>query len=151
MDEFNFKRSHVPAFGSWDCNGELPFTQCFESAREAGLLRCSYTEERDLYVAGDLYENDAFTPAMIVVPRHRGKNSRKKEGKKKNGSVVWDCGFDDLKAPPSPAGAAAPPCRPQPKAVDEDLYKISPDLLRAQSKRKRPWKLFSSCLPSCLY
>lgn len=60
--EFN-KRRHVPAFGSWDCNGDLPFTQCFETAREAG--------ERDLYVAGDLYDSDGFTPAMIVVPRQR--------------------------------------------------------------------------------
>ena len=34
------------------------FTQCFESARQAGLLRYSYSADRDLYVAGDLYEND---------------------------------------------------------------------------------------------
>ena len=64
-----YKRSHVPAFGSWDCNDDLPFTQCFESARQAGLLRYSYSEDRDLYVAGDLYQNDVMTPAMIVVPR----------------------------------------------------------------------------------
>jgi hypothetical protein len=49
----------------------MPFTQCFETARQAGLLRYSYSEERDLYVAGDLYENDVVTPAMIVVPRRR--------------------------------------------------------------------------------
>lgn len=66
-----FKKSHVPAFGSWDCNDDLPFTQCFETARQAGLLRYSYSEDRDLYVAGDLYQNDVVTPAMIVVPRRR--------------------------------------------------------------------------------
>jgi hypothetical protein len=65
------KMSRVPAFGSWDWNDDMPFTQCFESARQAGLLRYSYSEERDLYVAGDLYENDVVTPAMIVVPRRR--------------------------------------------------------------------------------
>lgn len=70
LQEF-YWRSHVPAFGSWDCNDDLPFTQCFESARQAGLLRYSYSEDRDLYVAGDLYENDVVTPAMIVVPRRR--------------------------------------------------------------------------------
>lgn len=66
-------RSQVPAFGSWDWNQDLPFTQCFESATQAGLLRyTSYSDEdRDLYVAGDLYENDVVTPAMIVVPRRR--------------------------------------------------------------------------------
>ncbi|KAG4951912.1 hypothetical protein JHK85_045779 [Glycine max] len=26
-------------------------------------------EDRDLYVTGDLYENDVVTPAMIIVPR----------------------------------------------------------------------------------
>lgn len=72
VKEVNFRRRRVPAFGSWDCDdNNLPFTQCFESARQAGLLRCSYSEDRDLYVAGDLYENDVVTPAMIVVPRHR--------------------------------------------------------------------------------
>ena len=69
------KKSHVPAFGSWDCNDDLPFTQCFESARQAGLLRYSYSEDRDLYVAGDLYQNDIVTPAMIVVPRRRVRQS----------------------------------------------------------------------------
>ncbi|GFP91171.1 hypothetical protein PHJA_001261100 [Phtheirospermum japonicum] len=116
MDEFYFQRSHVPAFGSWDCYDDLPFTQCFESARQAGLLRYTYSEERDLYVAGDLYENDTLTPAMIVVPRSAtGKTGypQEKEGKQE----AW----------------AAP--RPAPKAVDEDLYKISPHLLRQQAKR----------------
>jgi len=63
----------VPAFGSWDWNDNLPFTECFESARQAGFLRysCSESEDRDLYVTGDLYENDVVTPAMIVVPRRR--------------------------------------------------------------------------------
>ncbi|BAT96968.1 hypothetical protein VIGAN_09030100 [Vigna angularis var. angularis] len=75
MEEYYYKRHHVPAFGSWDWNDNLPFTQCFESARQAGLLRYSYSEseDRDLYVTGDLYENDVVTPAMIVVPRRREK------------------------------------------------------------------------------
>lgn len=63
-----FRRSHVPAFGSWDCNDDdTAFTQCFESA---GMLRYSYSEGRDLYVAGDLYDDeydDVVTPAIIVV------------------------------------------------------------------------------------
>ncbi|CAA0808846.1 Unknown protein [Striga hermonthica] len=38
-----------------------------------------------------------------------------------------------------------------PKAVDEDLYKISPHLLHQQPKRKRGWGIFSSCLvPTCV-
>lgn len=72
MQEYNYySRNNIPAFGSWDWKDDLPFTQCFESAREGGLIRYSYSEDRDLYVAGDLYENDVVTPAMIVVPRRR--------------------------------------------------------------------------------
>ncbi|KAG5099744.1 hypothetical protein JHK82_044796 [Glycine max] len=35
------------------------------------LISYSYSEfeDRDLYVTGDLYENDVVTPAMIIVPR----------------------------------------------------------------------------------
>ncbi|RVW88688.1 hypothetical protein CK203_043803 [Vitis vinifera] len=126
MDEY--KRSHVPAFGSWDCNDDLPFTQCFESARQAGLLRYSYSEDRDLYVAGDLYQNDVMTPAMIVVPRRTTRDSYSDEKEEKNQG--WVC---DVKEPPSPIPT---PRRPFPKAVDEDLYKISPSLLRNNKSRR---------------
>ncbi|THG17144.1 hypothetical protein TEA_008627 [Camellia sinensis var. sinensis] len=133
MDDF--RRSHVPAFGSWDCTDDLPFTQCFESARQAGLLRYSYSADRDLYVAGDLYENDVVTPAMIVVPRRRAKARYPiVKGAKKEAWVVCD-----VKEPPSPVSLSPPPPplppRKTPKAVDEDLYKISPELLRAKHRR----------------
>ncbi|XP_051132216.1 uncharacterized protein LOC127252187 [Andrographis paniculata] len=157
MDEFNFRRRRVPAFGSWDCDGNLPFTQCFESAREAGLLRCSYSgEDRDLYVAGDLYENDVVTPAVIVVPRHRAKVGYSKEKQRRKDDddewVMWNCD-GEFKEPPSPVSAsvALPPPPAAAKPVDQDLYTISPDLLRANTKRKRGWGVFSSCLrPVCL-
>ncbi|KAL0419424.1 UNVERIFIED_CONTAM: hypothetical protein Sradi_1355900 [Sesamum radiatum] len=132
-----------PAFGSWDCNDDLPFTQCFESARQAGLLRYNYSQDRDLYVAGDLYENDVVTPAMIVVPRRRGKAAGygygypKEKGGKKDAWVMCDCDCE-LRSPPlSPVAAAPSPTPPPaPKAVDEDLYKISPHLLRQHAKRQ---------------
>lgn len=72
---------HVPAFGSWDYEDEnMGYTQCFEGARQAGFARFAATgypdsaadvEDRDLYVAGDLYQNDVLTPTVIVVPRRR--------------------------------------------------------------------------------
>ncbi|XP_051142160.1 uncharacterized protein LOC127259056 [Andrographis paniculata] len=154
MDEFYFRRSHVPAFGSWDCNYDLPFTQCFESARQAGLLHYSFPEEQDLYVAGDLHENDVVTPAMIVVPRRRGKRGypKGKEGKK-DGWVMCDddCEVKSGGSPVSVSPHAFPSPTAAPKAVDEDLYKISPHLLRQHAKRKRAWGIFSSCLrPTCV-
>ncbi|XP_012466074.1 uncharacterized protein LOC105784697 [Gossypium raimondii] len=140
MDDY-YKRSHVPAFGSWDWNNDLPFTQCFETARPTGMLRYSYSEDRDLYVAGDLYENDVVTPAMIVVPRRRNKvgQTHSKEGKNQRREV------SDGKEAPEPRP------RPRRKPVDEDLYKISPDLLYAKPKKKRGLSFFSSCLlPTCV-
>ncbi|RDX85219.1 hypothetical protein CR513_33622, partial [Mucuna pruriens] len=132
MVEYYYKKSQVPAFGSWDWNDNLPFTQCFESARQAGLLRCSYSEseDRDLYVTGDLYENNVVTPAMIVVPRRRRAkvlDQHEKETKLKN----WISDVDSEPHSPSPRP------RPASKPVDEDLYKISPGLLYAKAKKCR--------------
>ncbi|PON65965.1 pathogenic type III effector avirulence factor Avr AvrRpt-cleavage: cleavage site protein [Trema orientale] len=139
----DYRRTHLPAFGSWDWNDNVPFTQCFESARQAGLLRYSYSEDRDLYVTGDLYENDVVTPAMIVVPRRRTK-VRDPDVKEAKHHQSW---VTDLKEPPSPP----PMPRPTPKPVDEDLYKISPELLFAKHKKKRGLSFFSSCLlPTCI-
>ncbi|CAJ1949690.1 unnamed protein product [Sphenostylis stenocarpa] len=145
MEEYYYKRHHVPAFGSWDWNDNLPFTQCFESARQAGLLRYSYSEseDRDLYVTGDLYENDVVTPAMIVVPRRREKArcQHEKEAKKQS----WVSNVRELPSPTSPIP------RPKPKPVDEDLYKISPELLYAKTRKKRGLCFFPSCLiPTCI-
>ncbi|KAK9226423.1 hypothetical protein WN943_011470 [Citrus x changshan-huyou] len=148
QDYYYYKRSgggtQVPAFGSWDWNSDLPFTQCFESARQAGLLRYSYSEDRDLYVAGDLYENDVVTPAMIVVPRRRTKAREQRQNAKEKQS--WKVN-DEVMEPASPI----PISRPTPKPVDEDLYKISPHLLYTKSKKKGVLGFFSSCLlPTCL-
>ncbi|KAK8717855.1 hypothetical protein V6N13_045108 [Hibiscus sabdariffa] len=128
MDDY-YRRNRVPAFGSWDWNNDLPFTQCFESARQTGLLRYSYSEDRDLYVAGNLYENDVATPAMIVVPRKR----TKVQGKKQR----WEASHVKQAAAAAAAAEASPipMAKPTPKPVDEDLYKISPDLLYARTKK----------------
>ncbi|KAK4369248.1 hypothetical protein RND71_013040 [Anisodus tanguticus] len=142
MDENDYylmNRNHIPAFGCWDCNDDqfpIPFTQCFESVRQDGLL------DRDLYVAGDLYQNDILTPAMILVPRRQRKATTGKEGRKE-GWVVCNCEYDEVKE-------AARPVPAPPKAVDEDLYKISPQLLHSKPKRKGIRGFFSMCLlPTC--
>ncbi|KAE9592144.1 hypothetical protein Lalb_Chr19g0126121 [Lupinus albus] len=68
-DQYYYKRRHnVAAFGNWDWNENLTFTQCFESAKQAELLHYSYSESEDidLYVAGNLYENDVVTMNIYV-------------------------------------------------------------------------------------
>lgn len=111
------------------------------------MLRCSNyseSEERDLYVTGDLYENNVVTPAMIVVPRRRANvvDQHEKETKLKN----WISDDVDSESP-----SPTPLPRPTSKPVDEDLYKISPGLVYAKAKKKRGLCFFSSCLlPTCI-
>ncbi|KAL8258909.1 hypothetical protein R6Q59_026862 [Mikania micrantha] len=152
-----FRGNHIPAFGSWDCNNHLPFTQCFESARQTAFVGYGYgyPQDRDLYVAGDLYENNVVTPAMIVVPRRRRKTPVRL---KKESRVVCNYDYDYFyggKEGPSPSPEKSVKIvdnvtvKVQSKAVDEDLYKISPDLLRPPPRRKQKskrWGLFSMCL-----
>ncbi|KAK4781953.1 hypothetical protein SAY86_016055 [Trapa natans] len=153
MNDYGYyRRCEIPAFGSWDCYDGLPITQCFDTASRqpaaTDLLRYSYSHDRDLYVAGDLYANDVVTPAMIVVPRRRrrkvrvvGEDVDAKGGKGARGQWVGSFGGE----PPSPT----PPfvTRQPPKPVDEDLYKIPPDLLYAKSKKKkRGLKLLRCCM-----
>lgn len=50
----DYKNYHIPAFGSWDVNNDLPITQYFESARQAGLVRYNDCRSGDLYKVHDL-------------------------------------------------------------------------------------------------
>ena len=68
----------MPAFGTWDWNDAVPFTQCFETAtttqqQPTFLQYAPYPQDRDLYLAGgDLYDNHHLVaPAVILVPRRR--------------------------------------------------------------------------------
>ena len=70
------RRGHVPAFGGWDWNDAVPFTQCFETAttQQPSYLHHypPYPQDRDLYLAGDLYDNHHLVaPAVILLPRRR--------------------------------------------------------------------------------
>ncbi|KAL7109925.1 hypothetical protein ACP275_06G205200 [Erythranthe tilingii] len=43
--EYFRKSGQIPAFGDWENANDLPITQYFECARQAGLLRCSCSGE----------------------------------------------------------------------------------------------------------
>lgn len=138
MEDYYYRRNYIPSFGNWEWNDHLPFSHCFESSRIAG-----FPHDTDLYVAGDLYQNDVVTPAMIVVPRPRRKRDRQgKQGRKEN----W---MKETESPPNGIMNHYP--KPMPKPVDEDLYKISPDLLAAKTKKKRGLSYITNCfVPTCL-
>ncbi|KAL9320436.1 hypothetical protein ACSQ67_012275 [Phaseolus vulgaris] len=174
MDEC--KRSgQIPAFGNWDYANELPITQYFETARQAGLVRYSSSSgESDPYVRPhrDLYAVDLKKPLRNMPPstvkkaaaRNKERrcaqvmvmvNDKEKESVKvnmrKQGKV---CDVTEQARKPARkemhlhgAVPLSPPPRAVrlPKPVDEDLYKIPPELLRT-TKRKKMLGFISKCL-----
>lgn len=185
MDESKIRGSQIPAFGNWEYVNDLPITQYFECARQAGLIRYSSSsgecdQHHNLHpttdTSPDLYTVDFIKPRTAPRP-NQGKGREKrtggthvKEGSRKQAGKVFDVTVTELpssqaaaagaKRHPPPAvttvkkkqqqfqydaGSVAQPRR-APKAVDEDLYKIPPELL----KRKRRLGFISRCLvPPC--
>lgn len=163
MDEYCKRSRQIPAFGDWDYANDLPITQYFESARQAGLIRYSSSSgECDQYTCHrNLYAIDGY-PKLPRTTIHQRKKMRKERrcvhGKeqRKQGKVC------DMTEPPRKQAMLQkqtaddvvlvhrhPPVR-VPKPVDEDLYKIPPELLNA-SKRKKKLGFLSRCLvPTCV-
>ncbi|KAG4914068.1 hypothetical protein AAZX31_19G236300 [Glycine max] len=170
------RSGQIPAFGNWDYANELPITQYFESARQAGLVRYSSSSgESDPYVRADrdLYAVDFKKPPIRNMPpstlkkatRNRGRRcvvvkekEKEKESVKMNmrkQGKVCDVTeqarkpvtvskemmrlHDAVPRSPLPRGVRLP------KPVDEDLYKIPPELLRT-TKRKKMLGFISKCL-----
>ncbi|CAH8363050.1 unnamed protein product [Eruca vesicaria subsp. sativa] len=142
-----YRRGHVPAFGSWDWNDAVPFTQCFETAtttttqqhqqqQPSFLHYAPYTQDRDLYLAGDLYDNHHLVaaPAVILVPRRRAKVGQepKKASSKEQHKFKTEARESD-----APISCPTPVVKRRTKPVDEDLYRISPTLLTVKSTKKR--------------
>ncbi|XWS57808.1 hypothetical protein CRYUN_Cryun09bG0205200 [Craigia yunnanensis] len=176
MNDFRKRSGQIPAFGDWDYANELPITQYFECARQAGLIRFSSSSgESNPYVPGDLYTVDLrkhsrnFAPVRKVsrVREKRGGphvKEQKKEGRvcdvtepprkyqhqhphhvpisKNNNNSTSSKQLKDDVVPPKKL-----PVRP-PKPVDEDLYKIPPELLHS-SKRVSIIFVYIICLCSC--
>lgn len=190
MEESYYKKSgQIPAFGNWDYTNDLPITQYFDSARQAGLVRshCSSSSSGECgrpqprASAGLSEERHQHrrrhpTAAPLGVPpgKTRVREKRlahvKEEPKKQSrtcdrdvseppkgqryvsvtcndkNKVVNKLQEDDAGSVPYPPMS---PRRRPPKPVDEDLYKISPDLLRT-TKRKKMLGFISRCLaPAC--
>ncbi|THU58751.1 hypothetical protein C4D60_Mb03t17710 [Musa balbisiana] len=130
-------RRQIPAFGSWNYYDDLPITQYFESAMQAGLVRGqSFVEDADLYQVPS-------SPAKLSYhQRHqrkekRGGDKQHQTGQQRKQGKVCDV---TVTAPATPRRIRAP------KAVDEDLYKIPPELLYQKPKRKRLLRGWSGCL-----
>ncbi|XP_022743524.1 uncharacterized protein LOC111294479 isoform X2 [Durio zibethinus] len=177
MDDYCKRSGQIPAFGNWDYANELPITQYFECARQAGLIRFSSSSgESNTYVPGDLYTVDLRKHSRNLAPARKVSRVREKrrephvKEQKKAGRVC------DVTEPPRKYQHQRPhhvpisnknnnnrtnskqvkdavvpsnrlPLRP-PKPVDEDLYKIPPELLNSSKRKKMPG-FFSCLVPAC--
>ncbi|XWS57287.1 hypothetical protein CRYUN_Cryun09bG0161000 [Craigia yunnanensis] len=81
MDDCCKRSGHIPAFGDWDYANELPITQYFECARQAGLIRFSSSSgECNPYVRGDLYTADLRKHSRNFAPARKVSRVREKRG-----------------------------------------------------------------------
>ncbi|XP_042411588.1 uncharacterized protein LOC122001075 isoform X2 [Zingiber officinale] len=135
------RHGYIPAFGDWDYSDDLPITQYFESAMQAGLLRGHFHGEApaydDLFKSSHSIKQHQEEQAQIIKkigdPKQQQQQQRGQE--RSQGKKVYD------------AGRAQTRPRRAPMAVDEDLYKIPPELLQEKPRRKRMLKsLWTSCL-----
>ncbi|KAL8159188.1 hypothetical protein V2J09_000725, partial [Rumex salicifolius] len=165
MDK-NGKRSgqlrKIPAFGNWDTVNDMPITQYFESAHQAGLTRFSSssgdTSSGDLYAAVvDHHHHHIHSSAPHRNMKGKGGEKRcpphlKEAARGRQAVKVYNVPTvpstnskklqnDVVQSP------RVPPIRNRraPKAVDEDLYKIPPELLH-QTHKKKKLGFISRCL-----
>ncbi|KAJ1685687.1 hypothetical protein LUZ63_017077 [Rhynchospora breviuscula] len=111
------RRPQIPSFGDWNYYNELPITQYFESAMQAGLVRSSHCSEEE---EGE--NRGAFYLASPAKPTYRQSHPKERrsvvEKQRKRVAV---------------------------KPVDEDLYKIPPELIK-KPRRNFLRSLLTGCL-----
>ncbi|KAJ8464288.1 hypothetical protein OPV22_026840 [Ensete ventricosum] len=129
------RRRRIPAFGNWDYSDELPITQYFESAAQAGLIRdqCSSGDDK--------LSKPAAAPVKPVGCHNEVKKGGGK-GEKLRRKQERECGVTPQDNSQRRPGRA-------PKAVDEDLYKIPPELLYQKPKKVQK-RFLRSPWPACL-
>ncbi|KAL1552135.1 hypothetical protein AAHA92_12973 [Salvia divinorum] len=179
MGTENYRKSgQIPAFGDWENASELPITQYFECARQAGLLRCSCSGEcggaNAAYWGGggggvNSYGVGYEKPLprrLYAVPERKTRGVNK--GYPQSNEHMKKVKVRDLMNQPRINHAVPHKHHPKQsnttksgnlvqqhrssvsaKPVDEDLYKIPPELLE-NSKRKKMLGFFSKCMvPPC--
>ncbi|XP_011077079.1 uncharacterized protein LOC105161168 isoform X2 [Sesamum indicum] len=172
--EYCRKSGQIPAFGDWETANQLPITQYFECARQAGLLRCSCSGEccaswggAAAAAAGDLYGTVGFDKPLprrvYAVPQRKtsGINKGYSQSKEQRKQVKVRDLMEQPRTRPSSqklqyskqstksVNLVQQKSSITVKPVDEDLYKIPSELLE-NSKRKKMLGFFSRCMvPPC--
>ncbi|KAG6531184.1 uncharacterized protein LOC122034679 [Zingiber officinale] len=139
-DTMNRRHHYIPAFGNWDYSSDLPITQYFESAMQAGLVRGHVHGEEPSY-------DDLFRASHSMKRRQQQEapwTRKAKRGDQKQQQQVQQREQERKQGKVYDAVAAQARPRRAPMAVDEDLYKIPPELLH--NKPRRAKSLWSGCL-----
>ncbi|KAF3652107.1 hypothetical protein FXO37_17662 [Capsicum annuum] len=152
LKEYSCRRSNgvqIPVFGEWDKANEMPITQYFESARQAGLIRdsCHSSQEQNPHLYFQQPHFSAFPHTkclglgvlvMFVVSRSSvfpedlgGFPTKGAIAKKRCPEQKWTGKVEKVRNESGPQRqtmkSAQRPTNAKP--VDEDLYKIPPHLL----------------------
>ncbi|KAF8047766.1 hypothetical protein N665_0359s0034 [Sinapis alba] len=125
------KSGQIPRFGDWEDANEMPITQYFENARQAEALKLASHHPRPRH----------------LHPSRQTAGTKEKRGPQRR---VRDVSSQTDKYYVDVTGVkhdvAAPASRP-PKPVDEDLYKIPPELIYSSRRKRRSG--FLACLVPC--
>ncbi|XP_010454061.1 PREDICTED: ubiquitin hydrolase B-like isoform X1 [Camelina sativa] len=158
-DNYKKKSGQIPRFGEWDEANEMPITQYFENPRQAGLLRNhNYTTTSSSSTTTSSSSSSSSAEALKLAshrPRHHHPSrqtaggTREKRGPQRrvrDVSAQTDKYYIDVNGVKQFQNDVAPISKP-PKPVDEDLYKIPPELINSSTRKRRP--SFLACLVPC--
>ncbi|TVU50603.1 hypothetical protein EJB05_01981 [Eragrostis curvula] len=129
------RRRHIPAFGEWNqqCE-ELPITQYFESAMQAGLVRAGHYYH-DAAGEAVLFRSSVSPPPHKPAKKVRSTMENQAGSRRQQGALV------------AGGGSHKPRRSRVVRAVDEDLYQVPSDLLRKKGKgRKHVRSLWMGCV-----
>ncbi|XP_027938373.1 uncharacterized protein LOC114192761 [Vigna unguiculata] len=141
MDEWK-EDAHIPEFGNWDLTNDFPITRYFECTTQPRLLRYTSSSaetrlhhkpplplrnhtKQDTRNKGKRSPHGNANKGKVYVVKEQ---ARKTDRRRKHMQVQQD---DTVPRTPKP--------------VDEDLYKIPPELLHTSNKRKKIMGFISKC------
>ncbi|XP_010420578.1 PREDICTED: uncharacterized protein LOC104706137 isoform X3 [Camelina sativa] len=130
-DNYKKKSGQIPRFGEWDEANEMPITQYFENPRQAEALKLASHRPRHHH------------------PSRQTAGTREKRGPQRrvrDVSAQTDKYYIDVNGVKQFQNDVARISKP-PKPVDEDLYKIPPELINSSTRKRRP--SFLACLVPC--
>ncbi|KFK26069.1 hypothetical protein AALP_AA8G199100 [Arabis alpina] len=152
------KSGPIPRFGEWEEANEMPITQYFENPRQAGLLRHNHhftSSSSSTTTSSSSSSSSSSAEALKLAPHHprprhlpkQTVGTREKRGphrRVRDVSAQTEKHYVDVNGVKHFHNDVAP--RP-PKPVDEDLYKIPPEMIHSSTRKRMPG--FLACLVPC--